>query len=55
MEQLKEEADRVFLERKNTARKLGEEASTKMLIPMMMMLVIVMGIVIIPAFLSIYG
>lgn len=53
MEQLNEEADRVFLERKNTARKLGEEAGTKMLLPMMMMLVIVMGIVVIPAFLSI--
>lgn len=54
MEQLNEEADRVFLERKNTARRLGEEAGTKMLFPMMLMLVIVMGIVIIPAFLSIY-
>ena len=55
MEQLHEEADRVFLERKNTARKLGEEAGTKMLFPMMMMLLIVMGIVMIPAALSIYG
>lgn len=54
-EQLDEEVDRVFLERKQTARKLGEEAGTKMLLPMMMMLIIVMGIVIIPAFLSIYG
>lgn len=53
MEQLNEEADRVFLERKNTARRLGEEAGTKMLLPMMMMLIIVMGIVVIPAFLSI--
>lgn len=55
MEQLNEEADRVFLERKNAARRLGEEAGTKLLFPMMMMLVIVMGIVIVPAFLSIYG
>lgn len=55
MEQLNEEADRVFLERKNTARRLGEEAGTKMLFPMMLMLVIVMGIVIIPAFMSVYG
>lgn len=54
-EQLKEEADRVFLERKNAARKLGEEAGTKLLFPMMLMLVIVMGIVMVPAFLSIYG
>ncbi len=54
-EKLNEEADRVFTERKNTARKLGEEAGTKLLFPMMLMLVIVMGIVIIPAFLSIYS
>lgn len=53
--QLNEEADRVFLERKNAARKLGEEAGTKLLLPMMLMLLIVMGIVMIPAFLSIYG
>ena len=55
LEQLNEEADRVFSERKNAAKKLGEEAGTKLLLPMMMMLVIVMGIVMIPAFLSIYG
>lgn len=54
IERLEEEADRVFAERKNTARKLGEEAGTKLLFPMMMMLIIVMGIVIFPAFLSIY-
>lgn len=53
--QLNEEADRVFLERKNAARRLGEEAGTKLLLPMMMMLVIVMSIVVIPAFLTIYG
>ncbi len=55
MEKLNEEADRVFLERKNAARRLGEEAGTKMLFPMMLLLVIVMAIVIVPAFLSIYG
>lgn len=53
--QLLEEADRVFAERKNMARKLGEEAGTKMLLPMMMMLMIVMAVIIIPAFLSFYG
>lgn len=52
-ERLNEEADRVFQERKNMARKLGEEAATKMLFPMMMMLAVVMGIVMVPAFLSI--
>lgn len=55
LEQLNVEADNVFSERKNAARKFGEEAGTKMLLPMMMMLIIVMAIIIIPAFLSIYG
>ena len=55
MEKLNEEADRVFLERKNAARRLGEDAGTKMLFPMMLLLVIVMAIVIVPEFLSIYG
>ena len=55
IERLHEEADRVFAERKNTARRLGEEAGTKLLFPMMLMLIIVMGIVIFPAFLSIYS
>lgn len=54
-EQLNEEADRVFSERKNAARRLGEEAGTKLLLPMMMMLAIVMAIVVIPAFMAIYG
>lgn len=55
LERMQEEAENVFLERKNAARRLGEEAGTKMLLPMMMMLVIVMGIVVIPAFWTIYG
>ena len=55
MEQLNEEADRVFLERRNMARRLGEEAGTKLLLPMLLLLVVVMGIVMIPAFLSFYG
>lgn len=55
MEQLNAEADRVFLERKHAARRLGEEAGTKMLLPMLLLLLIVMAIVMIPAFLSIYG
>lgn len=55
LEQLNEEADRVFAERKNAAKRLGEEAGTKLLLPMMLLLMIVMGIVMIPAFLSFYG
>lgn len=46
---LEKEAEEAFVERKSTAKKLGEEAGTKMLIPMMFMLGIVMVILIVPA------
>ena len=49
---LRQEADNAFAERKNLARKLGEEAGTKLLLPMMMMLCIVMVIIMIPAYFS---
>lgn len=49
---LEKECMSAFEERKNMARKLGEEASTKLLLPMIMMLVIVMIIIIVPALLS---
>lgn len=49
---LRQEADQAFAERKNMARKLGEEAGTKLLLPMMMMLCIVMVIIMIPAYFS---
>jgi hypothetical protein len=49
---LEEEAVYAFEQRKNLAKKLGEEAGTKMLMPMMLMLLIVMVIVMIPAFTS---
>lgn len=49
---MRQEAANAFAERKNTARKLGEEAGTKLLIPMMMMLCIVMVIIMIPAYFS---
>ncbi|MDE7233218.1 MAG: secretion protein F, partial [Lachnospiraceae bacterium] len=49
---LGQEADTAFAERKNLAKKLGEEAGTKLLIPMMMMLCIVMVIIMIPAYFS---
>ena len=39
-------------ERKHTARKLGEKAGTKMLVPMMMLLGIVMVIITVPALTS---
>mgnify|MGYP000886258863 CR=1 FL=1 len=48
---MKEAAD-AFEERKETAKRLGEEAGTKLLAPMMIMLVIVFAIILVPAFLS---
>lgn len=49
---LRQEADNAFSERKNLAKKLGEEAGTKLLLPMMMMLCIVMVIIMVPAYFS---
>lgn len=52
LELLSMEAREAMEERKQTARKLGEEAGTKLLIPMILMLGIVLVIVMVPAFLS---
>ena len=41
--------------RKNAVKRLGEEASTKMLIPMMIMFFSIIMIVILPALLSMSG
>lgn len=49
---LKKEAEEARLERKEHARQLGEEAGTKLLLPMAGMLILVLVIVMIPAFLS---
>lgn len=49
---LGEESQEAFELRKNEARKLGEEASTKMLLPMVMMLAVVMIIIMVPAYMS---
>ena len=49
---LNKEAKDAFEERKAVARKLGEEAGTKLLLPMMLMLAVVMLLIIVPAFLS---
>lgn len=49
---LKQEAIVAFDERKNLARRLGEEAGTKILLPMVIMLGIVMVILIVPAWMS---
>lgn len=50
---LAEEAKDAFMMRKLQAVKLGEEAGTKLLFPMGMMLAIVLVIIMVPAFLSI--
>ena len=52
-ELLAQEVADAFEERKRLARKKGEEASTKMLIPMIMMLAVVIVIVAVPALMSI--
>jgi preprotein translocase subunit SecF len=49
---LKEEADKAVKERMSYARRLGEEAGTKLLVPMIMMLLIVMIVIMVPAYLS---
>ena len=50
--QLELEAVQAFEERKELAKRMGEEAGTKLLVPMMLMLMIVLAIVIVPAFIS---
>ncbi len=51
-ENLEQESEEAFEERKAVARRLGEEASTKMLLPMMIMMSIVIAVIIVPAILS---
>lgn len=46
------EMNDAFEDRKASAKKLGEEAGTKLMLPMFMMLGVVMVIIVIPAFLS---
>lgn len=49
---LEKEVTEAFALRKNQAKKAGEEAGTKILVPMMLMLCIVMVIILVPAFLT---
>lgn len=49
---LTKEATIAFEERKATSRKMGEEAQTKLLFPMIIMLMIVMIIIMVPAYFS---
>jgi len=52
LSEMKEESFRAQTERQNNIRKKGEEAGTKLLVPMMMMLGIVLIIIMAPAFIS---
>ena len=49
---LEAESVQALLDRKDQAKRLGERASTKMLIPMMGMLCIVIAILMVPAMMS---
>lgn len=49
---LEEEAENAFEERKSEARKYGEEAGTKLLLPMILMFGIVIVIIMVPAIIS---
>lgn len=49
---LEQEALQAREERRNNAKKLGEEAGTKLLMPMIIMFGIVIAVIIVPAFLS---
>ena len=50
LERLREEAEKSGQERLQESKKMGEEAGTKLLMPMALMLAVVMAIIMIPAF-----
>lgn len=49
---LEQEAEEAFTEHRNHMKKLGEEAGTKLLLPMILMLAVVLVIIMVPAFLT---
>jgi len=53
LQRLREEADRAYTEQLQNSRKLGEEATTKLLLPMVLMLLVVMLMIMLPAFSSV--
>lgn len=53
LQRLREEADRASVERIQYGKRLAEEAVTKLLLPMVMMLLVVMLMIMIPAFSSV--
>ena len=52
---LEKESVEAWEERKRKARGLGEAAATKLLLPMVLMLLVVMAVIMLPAGLSFYG
>lgn len=52
IQSLSNETKQAFEERKQIARRMGEEAQTKLLFPMIIMLLVVMIIIIVPAYVS---
>lgn len=52
LDRLRDEAYRASLEKLQNSRRLGEEAATKLLVPMVLMLLVVMVMILIPAFSS---
>lgn len=53
LQRLREEAERASVEKMQNCRKLGEEAATKLLVPMVLFLVVVMVMIMLPAFSSV--
>ena len=49
---LEQEAEEAFIEHQNHIKRLGEEAGTKLLLPMILMLAVVLVIIMVPAFLT---
>ena len=52
---MEQESKQAYEQRILQAKKLGEEASTRMLLPLMLMMMVVMAIVMVPAMLSFVG
>ena len=52
---LEKESVEAWEERKRKARVLGDTAATKLLLPMVLMLLVVMAVIMLPACLSFYG
>ena len=53
LDDLSSETKEAFFEKKNDAERLGEQAGTKLLLPMFLMLLIVMVVIMVPAFCNI--